>query len=250
VTAGRASLLAFALTAAGCGAGAFVPPAGPGAPAPDAAAIWAQAIERCRGVDALVVSMRVSGRGIPSMTVDGAVTGAGRIMLRGRAGGTTQFELAGTAGDARLWVREGNRVARAQASDIVRTLVGVPMGPERLLAVLTGCATRDVALIGAARYGSQIGIDTADARVFLRASEAGWHPVGATFDGVVVTYRAFADGWPEELGLRVEPGGAADPRLSVVVNQRRAGDVPPEVFDVQIPEGAVPVELDDLAPRR
>jgi len=225
----------------------FVPPTGPGQPAPEAAGIWNELTADCRGVESLVVGMRVSGPGVPSLSITGAITRDGRLRLDARAAGTTQFILFGSAPDAAIWLRDGNRIAHGAADAIVEALVGVRLGPERLLAVLTGCMARDLSVAEALRYGDRLAVVTSDTRAYLRQGEVGWVAEAALFDRVIVQYDAFDDGWPARLLMRSAPGAAVEFRLSITVSDRRAGPVPAEAFEPEIPADAVPVELEALA---
>jgi len=235
------------LVTTGCGARLFVPPAGPGQPAPEAAAIWNDLTADCRGIESLVVGMRVSGPGVPSLSITGAITSDGRLRLDARAAGTTQFILFGSAADAAIWLRDGNRVAHGAAEAIVETLVGVRLEPERLLAVLTGCMAKDLTVAEARRYGDRLAVVTSDTRAYLRHGEDGWVAEAALFDRVIVQYDAFDGGWPARILMRSAPGTAVEFRLSIAVSDRRAGPVAAEAFEPEIPADAVPVELEALA---
>lgn len=243
-----AFLIAFVsvLAASGCGAHLFVPPDGPGVPAPEASAVWARLTADCRSVDSLVAAMQVSGRGLPSLSITGAVTRAGEVMLDARAAGTQQFRLSGTASAAMIWLRDGNRVARGPAAAIVEALVGARLGPDRLLAILSGCLATDLSVTQAARYGDRLAIVTPDTRVFLRETDNVWRVEAAEFDGVIAQYDAFDAGWPTAIVMRSAPGEPAEFRLTVRVTNWRQGLVAPAVFAPPVPAGAVEVGLEEL----
>ncbi len=136
--------------AAACAAHRFSLPAGPPGPVADAAAIWAAATRRCRNVERyqaeLHLSGRVNGARVPGLTVGLALDGQGHIAVEARVAGSSVFLLAGTAARATLLLRNDHRVVTGPAADIVEALVGAPLGPARLEAVLSGCVATDLTL--------------------------------------------------------------------------------------------------------
>src|SRR5262245_27799173 len=118
----RLLLVSLAVAGSACAARMFVPPAGPGLPAPDAATALTAVTEHCRSVTTFGPTLRLSGRvagsRIPSLTVLGAVTATGGIRLQATAASRTIFELAGTNDRATFVWREDNRVAIARAEEL------------------------------------------------------------------------------------------------------------------------------------
>jgi hypothetical protein len=110
--------------AAGCTRAMFKPPAGPGAPAPDAAAAWAEATDGCHGLRSYAGVLRASGRvggaRLWPVSIDVAVLADQSIYLGATAAGRSLFLLAGTGGSATLWLRDEQRTVTAPPADILK----------------------------------------------------------------------------------------------------------------------------------
>jgi hypothetical protein len=237
--------------ASACAPALFVPPVGPGDPAPDAAAAWAEATRACRGVDSYKGSLRVSGRigGERLPTAIGIATGATAtgIRLEGHAAGRSIFTLAGTSDQATLYLDDGHRTATGRPEDLTDALMGVKLGPGRWLALLTGCVATPPDFVAGARYGANLAVTTPSGRVFLSLANGAWHTAHGTFDGLVVTYRRFASSLPAEWQLSSEAGRDPSVDLSVSVDDVTAGSpIAPLVFTVTQPPDATPMTLDEL----
>ena len=159
---------------AACAPALYVPPVGPGEPAPDAAAAWAEATRACRGVASYRGSLRVSGRigGEPLPTTIDIATGATPtgIRLEGRAAGRHIFYLAGTTDHATLYLDDGHRSATGRPEELTDALMGVKLGPERWLALLTGCVATPPDFIAGARYGADLAVTTPSGRTMRPVS--------------------------------------------------------------------------------
>jgi hypothetical protein len=190
-----------------------------------------------------------AGRGLsPSLAVTVVATAAGGIRLDG----AQVFLLAGTAAHAQLWLRQDNRLVTARADEIVDALINVDvkLGPERLLAVLTGCTARSLALVDAARFGPQIAVRTTDSRVFLDRRDGRWRAVAGDADGVIVDYRRFSGDWPAVWRAASAASGPSAPMIEVTVTDLVINDASidgrPDVFQLKVPAGATPMELEEL----
>src|SRR5579871_6754865 len=230
------------LWSAGCAARAFARPSGPVSPAPGAAAAWDGATNACRGVHEYRASGRLSARvasqRIPHVDIGLAASAAGDIAIEARAGSALVFKLAGSASEATLVLADGNRVVRAPAAEIVEALVGAPLGPERLLAVLTGCVSRQPALSRAERVGDFVHVWTGDGEVYLEKNGGAWRPRGGFFEALVVEYRSFAGEWPADLTIVSEPGHTPAVSISLHLEDPQANPPPaPAVFKVNVPDG-------------
>ena len=98
--------------AAGCVRAVFVAPAGPGVPAPEAPAAWAEATAGCRSARSFAAALSVSGawaERVWPVAIEAAVTADQSIYLSATAVGNAVFVLAGTADQATLWLRRDNR---------------------------------------------------------------------------------------------------------------------------------------------
>ncbi len=229
----------------------FVPPVGPGEPAPDAAAAWAEATRACRGVTSYKASLRVSGRirgeRLPT-TIDIATgaTAAG-IRLEGRAANRNIFKLAGTADGATLYLDDGHRSASGRPEDLTDALMGVKLGPGRWLALLTGCVATPPDFVSGARYRADLAVTTPSDRVFLALENGAWRSVHGTFDGLVVTYRRFSSSLPDEWRLSSEPGRDPSIALSVSVDDMTTSSpIASSAFALTLPDDVTPMTLDQL----
>ena len=245
----------FALLVLGgssCAARMFVPPAGPGAPAADAAPAWDTATAECRTVTSFAPTLRLSGRvagaRVPGLTVLGAVTSDGGIRLQATAASRTIFELAGTNDRATLFWREDNKVATARAEELVDALVGLKLGADALLPILTGCMTRAQSMSSAAQYGAQIAISTESGRVFLRQERAGWRAFYGEVQGLAVQYTRGETPWPKEVLLEAQRGSPSEVRLTLRIDQESIVNPPlgPDTFTLNVPASAMTMSLDEL----
>jgi len=117
---------------------------------------------------------------------------------------STAFLMAGTSARAELWLRQEGRLVTARAEDIVDALfgdalAGVKLGPERLLAMLSGCVTTAPATArvdGAQRSGSLILVPVSDGRVFLATRDGRRRIVAGDTAGTIVDYSSFNGYWP------------------------------------------------------
>jgi hypothetical protein len=246
-----ASGAALLTCSSACASALFVPPAGPGEPAPDAAAAFAEATRACRGVASVKASLRVSGRigGERLPTTIDIATGATPtgIRLEGHAADRNLFRLAGTTEEATLYLDDGHRAATGRPEDLTDALMGVKLGPGRWLALLTGCVATPPDFMSGARYGADLAVTTPSGRVFLALADGAWHAVHGTFDGLVVTYRRFSSTLPDEWRLSSETGRDPSVALSVSVDHMTAGGpIAASVFTLTLPDDVTPMTLDEL----
>jgi hypothetical protein len=246
-------VLCLGVAGAGCRTRAmFVPPSGPGEPAPEAASAWAEANAPCRDARAYVAALRVSGRvgteRIWPVSIDTAVTVDQSIYLGATAAGQSIFVLAGTSNRATLWLRRDERTVTATPAEILEAVVGVPFAPDQLLAVLTGCVARSLEITRAARHGGLLTIETADARVQLERRAGQWRTKAAQTDAFIVEFGAKRNPLPADVWIWSAPGRGPAASLHVSVGDPEVnGDVPPAVF--RIPTGAAnatPMTLEQL----
>lgn len=233
--------LLLILAAAGCTRALFVPPAGPGTPAPNALAAWTEATAGCRDAKSFAAMLRVSGRvgsaRVWPITIEAAVTSDQSIYLSATASGTSLFVVAGTANRATLWLRREERVVTAAPADLMDAIVGVPIAPAQLLAVLTGCATRAFDVKSAAQHGAILAVHTSDARVFLQSIGGSWRTRAAQADGFTVEFGRKAGPAPSDVWIwsTASRTPAASIHLSITDGEVN-GQIPASIF--QIPAGA------------
>jgi hypothetical protein len=246
-----ASAAAILSYTSACAAALFVPPVGPGEPAPEAATAWADATRACRGVTSYKASLRVSGRirGERLPTTIEIATGATPtgMRLEGRAANRNIFRLAGTTDEATLYLDDGHRSARGRPEDLTDALMGVKLGPGRWLALLTGCVAAPPDFVSGARYGADLAVTTPSDRVFLALVNGVWRGVHGTFDGLVVTYRRFSSTLPDEWRLSSEAGRDPSIALSVSVDDLTIGDpIASSAFTLALPDDVTPMTIDEL----
>ncbi len=237
-------VLAVAVSAAAC-APAFTPPVGPGEPAPDADAAWAQATASCRGARSYSAMLHFGAVGANVQTT---VTDDGRVRLGAVVAGRPRFTLTGSRDDATLLLHDDRRVVRAPAAAIVEQLIGTAIGPEEWLAFVTGCVTRSHDIKEAARVGKYLRIVTAEGRVYLRQQGGAWRVHGGEVLGLIVNYEWRESAFPAVLRARSAPGASVETRLSLEAAQFRVNDtVLAEVFaPPKGAAGATPMTLDEL----
>jgi hypothetical protein len=245
----------LAATSAACASrAAFVAPVGPGTPAPDAAAVWSAVVGACRATTAYRAEFGLTGqigdrriRGLASARLFAAVSADGRLGLESSVSGQLVFRLGGTSDRAVLLVRDQNRVTTARPDEILEALIGVPIGPARLLAVVTGCVTLDDAIVRAARHDGLLEIETAEATVYVASTGAGWQPRAGRFGQVTVEYFSFQDGLPRSLRIASAGSGKSAVALNLDVRAVQTnGTMDDSLFRVTVPDGASPISLDEL----
>lgn len=238
--------------AAACTRSMFVAPSGPGSPAPEAASAWADASRGCRDARTMTAGLRISGRvggtRLWPVNIEAAVTRDQSIYLSATAAGTSVFVLAGTGNRATLWLRREQRVVTAAPADIMSAIVGVPLSPDLLLAVLTGCGTRSFDVVRATRHDKVISIETADTTVHLEQQGGAWRARAAQSASFVVEFGRAAGAVPAEVWIWSAPGRDPAASIHVAVSDDTIDvNIPSSVF--QVPAGAAsatPITLDEL----
>ena len=176
-----------------CATRLFVPPSGPGVPAPEANEAWDAATKDCRNITSFAPTLRLGGKiagaRVPGLTVLGAVTAGGGIRLQATGAGRTLFELAGTNDRATFYWREDNKVATARAEELVDALVGLKLGADALLPILTGCVTSNDSASGGLRHDRFVEISAGTARAFLEQQRSVWRVRYAEVQGLAVEVR-------------------------------------------------------------
>lgn len=244
-SAAIAGVLTLVLSTA-CAGGRFVRPAGTAAPFPEAADIWAELSRACRPVTMaraeLRVSGRVAGQRVPSLTT-GLVVDDARLAIDSRAGGRRVFALAGDRAGVVLLNYLDRQATRGPAGDVVDALIGVRLEPARLLALLSGCVSSDPVVTQAERFGTVVRLRVSDTVIYLAERGGQWRLAAAEFGDVAADYLRIESGWPREIALR--RGANVTLRLRVIEFERNP-QLPPALFQLQVPDAFVEVPLDDL----
>lgn len=256
-----AALAAIALLTASCaGRATFVVPPGPGVPAPDASAIWSTLVASCRSITSYRSEFALTGqigdrrvRGLASARLFTALSSNGGIGLEATVSGQLLFRLGGVAEKAVLLLRDGNRVATARPDEILEALIGVPVDPARLLAIVSGCVTTAEQVDRAVRHDGLLEVLTADGTAYLAAAGSGWQARAGRFGAsagaseVVVDYGPFVSGLPRDIRIASSSAGKAAVSLNLRVQAVQTNvDLDPAVFRVTIPDGATTISLEEL----
>ena len=251
---GALTFLLGALFLSGCGAKRFSPPSGPGLPFPEYASAFEQATGECRNVRTITATLSLSGRAGEQKLrgqVDAGFSAPSEARLEGRApfGRPVFILVARDATSATLVLPRDNRVlGDAPPAAIVEALAGVALAPADLRAAIAGCGFSGAPADGRL-YGDWLAVDTPDATHYLRRQGGRWRLIVSTRAPLTIEYRDFsAAGRPSTVGIRTTPAGdraATDMtlRLSDVSTNVTLG---PEVFALEIPEGADPLTLEEL----
>ncbi len=245
-------LLALAVTS--CGAPLMKLPAGPGAPATDAADAFAQATSVCRGIRTLTAEVAASGN-----------VGGQRFRVRLSAGveapasarleavapfGAPFFIFVATNDDATLFLPRDERVLEhGRPADVLDAVAGVPLSASDLHAVLTGCTPAVSQPEGRALGADWRTITDADGdAIYLRRDAAAWQLAAIVHRAWRVDYRDQLNGLPRTLRITSVPrDGSASFDLTLALTQVETNiALDAEVFRVQVPRTAQSITLDEL----
>lgn len=230
-------------------------PPGPGTPSPEFGAAYAEAIERCRGVRTFAGLLELSGR-----------AGSTRLRSRMEAGfaapdqarlelpapfGRPVFILVANGDRATLVLPRDRRVLNdAPADAIVEALAGVALGAEDLRAVVAGCGLgAGEPAAGLSYGGGWLSVDGEDTRTWLRHVDGRWRVLVAVRGPLEVRYSDYDRlGRPATIHIRTTPPDAQNAAdLTIRVSQVDINtQLGPEVFTVEVPDGAVPLSLEEL----
>jgi hypothetical protein len=230
----------------------FVPPAGPGRPAPDAPAAWAEVTRHCAPLQSYSAALRVSGRvgdaRVWPIGLETAILGDQSIYLGATAAGQSVFVLAGTGDQATLWLRREQRTVTAAPAAIMEALLGMAVTPADLLGVLTACVARTSSPTSAEHHGGLLAIEAGGVRSYLEQRGGRWQVRAAQTRAFTVEYAPVLNPLPEELWLWPAAGARAPAALHLTVTDAHLNEsVPPAVF--RVPAGAaaaLPMTLEDL----
>ena len=225
-------------------------PSGSGTPAADAPATFTSAAAACRSVSTLQAELALAGH-------------AGRQRLRGRvlAGfapnaarlegvapfGSPAFILAADADRGTLLLPRDHRVLQnAPPADILNALIGVPLGPDDLRAVLAGCVKANAEPKGGRRFGDDwLSVDVDEGIIYLQRQPSGWRIVAGRIANLEVEYTQLGPSGPLQVVIRSAP---ADVELSIGLNQVEVnGELPrDQLLAVKVPDGMQPITVEEL----
>lgn len=245
-------LCALWLTASSaCATGALVRPAGTGTAIADASDAWSEASRGCAAIRQVQGTYRLSGRvgrRFSGVRLDVVADRQGRLAMDAVVLGPPIFSLAGETDAAVLLLRQQGdvTVVRGPAADIVEALIGVRLGPERLLAILSGCLSVNQEIRDAASFGSVSRIALADGTAAFLERRGRWLVRAGDFDGVSIDYVRAADGRVRQVLIRSSHSAAAVSLTLRVADVTVDGDVSASVFSLTVPPDAVPMSVADL----
>lgn len=224
----------------GCAAVRFEPPVGAPSARPDASSLWSQATEGCRDLEAFGGEVRASGRvdgqRIPGLRLGTAFTARGQVAIEARVSATAVFSLRGSADAATLVLPQDQQAVVGRTDDLLDALVGLRVGPERLLLLLSGCVSTGPATAGEA-IGGVVRIRTPDAVVYLTEHHGRWRVRAGAFDGLDVAYEVSDGHWPRRLRLSSRPGQVPAIDLGLELVAATTDARPASVFVASVPAG-------------
>jgi hypothetical protein len=248
-------LFAVLLGATACGAALMKLPAGPGAPAPDAADALAQATAACRGIRTLTAEVaasgKVSGQRFRVKLLVGVSAPASARIEAVAPFGAPMFILAAHDDDTTLLLPRDERVLQhGKSEEVLDAVAGVPLSAAELHGVLAGCAA-DVLR----SEGRALGADwrVFDGTLYLHRAGATqpWQLVAVQRSFGLVEYHDYANGLARSIRM-VSRGGddlgaGAFFDLTLALSQVETNvALGPEVFRVEIPRTARPISLGEL----
>ena len=232
-------------------------PAGPGAPAPDAAPALEEATRACRAVSTITAEIngsgRIGGRRFRARMTAGLAPPASARVEAAAPFGAPLFILVATGDDATLLMPHDGRVLEhGRPAEVLEALAGLPLDAGQLRTALVGCPSAPDA--GAARQVAEdwrLLPDGSD-QVYLRrdGKPPAWRVVaivhrpsgGASWRA---EYRDSENGLPRSVRFAGEAEDSFDVRLTLSQVETNT-TLGPEVFRVRIPPDAEPITIDEL----
>ena len=230
-------------------------PQGPGAPYPAHADALAEAAGPCRGVRSMEFMLALRGRsGETNLRgrVRGAVARPGSLRLEGLAPfGAPRFVLAADPETAALALPRSRQVVRgAHPRELLYALAGLPLDPDDLRAVVTGCVVPDPrSTAGRAYGGGRIAIDLdGGATAYLQPVGDVLAVVAGTRGPLTVSYEGHVRGLPRRVRVLVDgAGGSAGTDLTADLTQIHVNTpLHPEAFVLLVGDDYTPVTLEEL----
>lgn len=249
-------ILPLAVALSGCGSHRLEIPSGPGEPFAEHGRAFAAATESCRGVRALTAEAGVSGS-VGGGKVRGRVilgyAEPGKLRLEAVAPmGAPAFILAASGGAATLLFPRSREVLDDEPVErVLEALIGVPLGPDDLGAILAGCGLADPEPVAGRRFAEGWArVDVGGgSTVFLREESGTWRVRAVQRPGVFVEYEGDRGehGTPRVVRLRSAGEGRPEASLRLALFQVETNaPIDPKAFTVALPSGAIPISLSDL----
>lgn len=257
------ALTAVTLTTTACGAALVKLPSGAGASAQDGASVLEQAIGPCLAIRTLTAEVAASGSAgghrVRARLTAGVSAPASARLEAVAPFGQPLFIFVATGNDATLLLPRDRRVLEHQRPDeVLDALTGLPLQAGDLHDVLTGCAPEPAAgSLQTRAFGELWRVVAAghDGELYLHRENvtAAWRLVSALLRSASgrawrADYSGFQDNLPR--AIRLTSANAASPdafdlRLTISQAERNV-PLTGDAFRVKIPDGAVPITLDEL----
>ena len=184
--------------------------------------------------------------------VRGAVARPGSLRLEGLASfGAPRFVLAAASEAATLALPRARQVVRgAHPRELLYALAGLPLAPDDLRAVLTGCVVPDPRSTAGRAYGNAwIAVDLAgEATAYLQPVDGVLAVVAGVRGPLTLVYEEHVRGLPRRVRILLEGAGAsAGTDLTADLTQVRVNTpLHPEAFVLRVGEDYAPVTLEEL----
>jgi hypothetical protein len=160
------------------------------------------------------------------------------------------FILVVNGGSGTLLLPRDKRVLHeASPSAIVEALAGVPLAPDDLRAVVAGCGFSQADAPTGQRFdGGWVSVTAGNSMQWLRQEQGVWRLFASVRPPLEVRYADFVSGRPTTVRLR-RASAAADTAVDLTLRLSQVDlNIPlgAEVFQVEVPEDATPLTLDEL----
>jgi hypothetical protein len=231
-------------------------PAGPGAPAPDAADALTDATAVCSAVSTITAEIgvggSVAGRRLRGRLLAGLASPAS-ARLEGIAPVGQPIFILVTTGDAATLLMPGEErvLEHGRPAEVLEALAGVALDAIELRRTLTGCA------LPATGNGRRFGddwrvVNSGSSDLYLHRSprDARWQLVAAVHQasggaGWRAEFGDFQNGLPTSVRLTSAPDDRFDLRLTLSQVELNT-PLAPEAFRVEIPPGTQPMTIEEL----
>jgi len=243
---------AFCMTATACGPRRVTLPTDSGSPFPDFAEVHTRISAACRDVRTLRAELGLRGRAADQRLSGRVQAGFERpqsMRLEAVAPfGPPGFILAARDATAMLLLPRESRVLRGQTAEaILGALIGVPLAPADLQAILTGCVIPNPRATEGRLHANGWASMTLEggAQVYLRRG-ATWELRAARRDGWQLEYTAWQGRFPQTVRL-LSVAQSVNVDLTATIAQLEANvDLEPAVFSINIPTDARELTIDEL----
>jgi hypothetical protein len=236
-------------------------PAGPGAPASDAALVFSQAIAACREVQTFTAELAVTGSAashrVRGRVLAGAAMPASLRLEAPAPFGAPLFIFAATGEDATLVLpRDDRMLEHGRPEAVLEAMTGVPLSAVQLLSILTGCPIGPVDLSRTRKVGDDWRIipGVEDDQLYVHREERSrWHLValehhGEPGRGFRADFRRFQRDLPNVVRIMSTAAARASSFDLVVTLSQIELNVPltADAFQVRVPKSAQPITVEEL----